>query len=679
MVPGKQSKEVSMAMRLRQAVTVVLVLALALGGGIAPVAAQAPGPPDESAADGRTPPRLGYVDGQVSFWRPGATDWVAAQINTPLAPGDELFTGSPGNLELQIGARAFVRAWADTSLGLVNQDPDYLQIKLTAGHVALDLRTLDPGRIVELDTPNAAFTIDHAGYYRVDVGANRTSFISRRGGRAIVTPANGQAAAIASSEEVIVESVDMPQVAAYVAPPLDEWDRWNYARTEYLVDAVSARYVSPGAYGVSDLDRHGRWRVVSDYGAVWVPTAVPAGWVPYSTGTWTWDPYFGWTWVDSAPWGWAPFHYGRWVFVDGFWAWTPGPVVRPVYAPALVAFFGGGPAVAVRAGGPVIGWVALGWGEPVVPWWGGPRFVGAPWWGGWGGPRVVNNVVINRTTIINVQNITTYRNATAPNAVVAVEHQRFGQGLITRQHVARVDIHALEPVRGRLDVKPSPGSLVPSSVRGVRPPEQHLARPVVATRVPQPAALGPTPETVKPTPVTRVAPTPRLVPAPQEPNAAVAAPRPPFGRGQAERPQPSPPPIFKGGPPRTPQVVAPPPRPSGPPAARESNALETPGRTSPASVPAPRPSPRAASPTPEVATPRPAPAPPMSPVKPPVVGEPRPASPAPPAMRQAPPQRVEPSRAPARALPGEAANRLAPGRGDVAPGSQVPRNGAPAR
>src|SRR6266545_5361056 len=254
---------------------------------------------------------------------------------------------------------------------------------------------------------------------------------------------------------------------------------------------------------------------------------------------------------------------------------------------------------------------------------GGPRFVGAPWWGGWGGPRVVNNVVINRTTIINVQNITTYRNATAPNAVVAVEHQRFGQGLITRQHVARVDIHALEPVRGRLDVKPSPGSLVPSSVRGVRPPEQHLARPVVATRVPQPAALGPTPETVKPTPVTRAAPTPRLVPAPQEPNAAVAAPRPPFGRGQAERPQPSPPPIFKGGPPRTPQVVAPPPRPSGPPAARESNALETPGRTSPASVPAPRPSPRAASPTPEVATPRPAPAPPMSPVKPPVVGEPR--------------------------------------------------------
>jgi len=42
-------------------------------------------------------------------------------------------------------------------------------------------------------TPTGALTVDRAGYYRVDVSGNRTSFISRRGGRATVTPANGQA------------------------------------------------------------------------------------------------------------------------------------------------------------------------------------------------------------------------------------------------------------------------------------------------------------------------------------------------------------------------------------------------------------------------------------------------------------------------------------------------------
>ena len=83
------------------------------------------------------------------------------------------------------------------------------------------------------------------------------------------------------------------------------------------------------------------------------------------------------------------------------WAWAPGPVVvRPAYAPALVAFFGA-PGVRVAVGAPFVSWVALGWGEPCVPWWGRPGFVGRPWWGGWGGPRVVNNVVINRTTVVS--------------------------------------------------------------------------------------------------------------------------------------------------------------------------------------------------------------------------------------------------------------------------------------
>ena len=66
-----------------------------------------------------------------------------------------------------------------------------------------------------------------------------------------------------------------------------------------------------------------------------------------------WDPYFGWTWVDSAPWGWAPYHYGRWVFVSGLWAWAPGRVVvRPVYAPALVAFLGGRVSLSIGVVGP---------------------------------------------------------------------------------------------------------------------------------------------------------------------------------------------------------------------------------------------------------------------------------------------------------------------------------------
>ena len=83
--------------------------------------------------------------------------------------------------------------------------------------------------------------------------------------------AGGEAVAIEPSEEVIIEGTESPRVASYAAPQLDEWDKWNYARTDHLLDAVSARYVSPGVYGVDDLDRYGTWRSVPTYGAVWVP------------------------------------------------------------------------------------------------------------------------------------------------------------------------------------------------------------------------------------------------------------------------------------------------------------------------------------------------------------------------------------------------------------------------
>jgi uncharacterized protein DUF6600 len=418
-----------------------ILLALVILVGTAPSDGAAE-PPSESDTVGPTPARLRYTHGEVSFWRQGAQDWAPAEINTPLAPGDELSTGSQGDLELQVGTQAFVRAWGDTQLGLVSQEPSSLQLKATIGHVSLDLRGLPPGRTVQLDTPHAAFTIDRPGYYRADVSEGRTSFTARRAGQATLTSAGGPLV-IAAGEGLVLEGAPTPTVRREVAPELDVWDQWNYARTEHLLEAVSARYVPPDVYGADELDRHGSWRVVQPYGPVWMPQHVPAGWVPYSTGRWISDPYYGWTWIDAAPWGWAPYHYGRWVFVEGTWAWAPGPVVhRAVYAPALVAFFGGH-GVQVGIGAPFVSWVALGWGEPLVPWWGRPGFVGRPWWGGWGGPR----------RVVNVNKITVYRNVSVRNAVVAVRRDRFVARSIQEVRIRKIDVRRLEPVRGPLHVR----------------------------------------------------------------------------------------------------------------------------------------------------------------------------------------------------------------------------------
>ena len=170
------------------------------GAGFVRVGSAQPVAPPAGNARQVTPSRVSYLDGDASFWRPGAQDWAPAKLNTALAPGDVLYTAQKGNVEIQIGPRAFVRAAERTQIGLDNQEPDFVQLRVTAGYVALDLRELPAGQTVEVDTPNAAFTVERAGYYHVDVVGDSVSFSTHRGGSAIMTPARNPRTAAATKK-----------------------------------------------------------------------------------------------------------------------------------------------------------------------------------------------------------------------------------------------------------------------------------------------------------------------------------------------------------------------------------------------------------------------------------------------------------------------------------------------
>jgi len=409
--------------------------------------------------------------------------------------------------------------------------------------------------------------------------------------------------------------------------------------------------------------------------------------VPYSTGSWVYDPYYGWTWVDAAPWGWAPFHYGRWVSVGDYWGWAPGPlVVRPYYSPALVAFYGGPSfSVGFGFGGGNRSWVALGWGEPCVPWWGPRNFRGSPHWQGWGGPRVVNNVVINNTTVVNVNQIHGWSNAGHRGAVVGVPGDQFGRGRVKVQHDDAQRIAKLRPLNGDVDVKPRAASLAPSVDRGQRPPRGTFERTVVATRAPKRDVPADVKRTAAPTRddsggaaaspgrifgrskqnVTRDesdGSAARVVTAPKRGNAEVLRNRPPFGtqNDTVERAVPPKPPRFGDS--------------RQPSAGRDERAVDM------------KPTTAEAPPRSRVQTPAPA------------LGRtregqaPRAAAPAPPRGRPAESSAMEPrgrpaesrasdprarEAAPPRNLPGEPANRVFRGRNVEQPRFEAPAQAAP--
>lgn len=383
--------------------------------------------------------RLGYMTGSVSFQPAGEDDWVPANPNRPLITGDRLWVDQNSRAELHIGGSA-LRLNAGTALAFLNLDDQAVQLQVTQGSLEVRLRFLDDNQTFEIDTPNVAFSLLRPGIYRVDANPDSQMTLATvrtgqgegtGGGQAFQVPPRSQAQ-ISGDQQISVNTV--------AAPAPDWFDTWGDGRDRAEDQSVSGRYVSRDMTGYQDLDAAGSWRPDPQYGQVWYPRAVPPGWAPYRYGHWAWIEPWGWTWVDDASWGFAPFHYGRWVLVGGMWAWVPGPpAVRPVYAPALVAFVGG-PGFGLAIGGGVgMAWFPLGPREVYVPsYQTSMAYVN----------RVnVSNTVVNNVTITNVYNNPTtvrYVNQTAPGAVTAVSRETFVNARPVGQAVVAVRPEALE-------------------------------------------------------------------------------------------------------------------------------------------------------------------------------------------------------------------------------------------
>ena len=434
--------------------------------------------------------RVGYVNGMVSFSPAGENDWVEATLNRPLITGDRLWADDRARAELQIGV-AVLRLGSRTSVTLLNLDDRVAQFQLTQGTLSVRVRRLDPDQVVEIDTPNLAYVIRQPGQYRIAVDAE--------GDATEVWATNGRAQVYAANSSYAVETGrayrfygnDLRDYEVVGLPRADELDRWARDRDNRYDSSISARYVSRDVIGYQDLDSYGTWQSVPEYGNVWMPTRVSSGWAPYRDGHWAWVDPWGWTWVDDAPWGFAVSHYGRWADIRGRWGWIPGPIsARAVYAPALVAFVGGGNfGVSISSGnGGAVGWFPLG-----------PRDVYRPAY------TVshryftnvnISNTVINNTNITNVYNnvnITNiqYANQRVPGAVVAVPAAAFAQSQPVAQVAMRVSSDAVfrAPVTTVAAIAPGQASVRGAAQERQSPP-QMADRPVIVQSVPPPAPVG---------------------------------------------------------------------------------------------------------------------------------------------------------------------------------------------
>jgi len=458
--------------------------------------------PDTSSAPAEDAPeraaRLQYMSGSVSVQPQGTGEWVAGQLNRPLTNADNVWADKNSKAEISVGT-GLIRLDSETSLTLSNIGENVVQLSLHQGAMNLHVRRLYDNETYEVDTPNQAFTILKPGDYRFDVDsdADKTIITVWRGEGD--SSANGQTVKIRENQQARFGEGTFSADDIHAAPAPDSFDEWARGRDEKLDHSASARYVSPDVVGYEDLDEYGNWKQSDQYGNVWVPNNVPAGWAPYSYGNWIWQSPWGWTWVDSDPWGYAPFHYGRWVYWGGSWGWAPGPIwARPYYAPALVTWFGG-PGWGVSFGfGGGFGWCPLGWGEPFIPWYHAS-------FGYFRGVNITNTHItnVNITNIYNNNFINgrprpgngivgahngtqlRYANMRAPGGFTAVSRNTLVNSMPVARNRLSVSPNQLSratPLRdGLAGVRPTRTSMLGGNFRhAAAPPPHAFSRPMVS-------------------------------------------------------------------------------------------------------------------------------------------------------------------------------------------------------
>ncbi|HUE53425.1 MAG TPA: DUF6600 domain-containing protein [Terriglobales bacterium] len=448
--------------------------------------------PTEPSRPEQDPPgrvaRLQFQSGSVSLQPQGTGDWVEGSLNRPLTNSDNIWADKDSKAELNVGT-GLLRISNETSLTLTNIGDNNVQVELHQGTLNLHVRRLHEGETYEVDTPNLAFAVQKPGDYRFDVGPGGDGTVINVWKGEGEATGEGPAVPLHAHERAEFNGTSLDHQISEVSAP-DSFDEWCQQRDQRLDRSASGRYVSPDVIGSEDLDQNGTWSETPDYGPVWVPSVAP-GWAPYHYGHWAWIDPWGWTWVDDASWGFAPFHYGRWVYTGGYWGWAPGPYyVRPFYAPALVAWFGG-PAWGVSFGfgfGGGFGWCPLGFGEPFFPWYRGSAFY-------------FRNINIRNTHITNITNITNnfynhghsglsghqfhYANLHAPGGLTAASQHAISGALPIAKNNVRVSANAAEraQLHGNLPLTPTRTSRLGANAGrpAAAPPTRAMSRPVVSS------------------------------------------------------------------------------------------------------------------------------------------------------------------------------------------------------
>ena len=435
--------------------------------------------------------RLGYMEGSVSFQPAGEDDWVGAVPNRPMTTGDKLWADQDSRAEVQLGS-AVIRLAPNTGFSS--------SISTTTPYRFNLLRAPSASPCAGSTTAMISRSIPRTWHLPSDSPATIASMPAKMAAYTIITiregegqaTGNGQTYTLHGGQAGTFSGTDSLNADVEQIGEPDQFDSWSETRDHRYDYSRSSHYLHPmsSATMISTTTATGATiRITAMSGS---PTAsMPAGrpimrvigigFLPGDgPGSMTIP---GATLPSTTAAGSALAVAG-----DG---WRVQSMLRPVYAPALVVFIGGGPG----GFGGNVGWFPLGPREVYVP----SYHVSEAYVN-----RVnISNTTVNVTQVTNVYNTTIVNNTTTITNITYANRNVQGAVMVVPQHAftsaqpvakARVQVSAQQiasaPLSGRVAVAPTRESVLGAkgSTAGhvAAPPAAVANRQVIARKTPPP-------------------------------------------------------------------------------------------------------------------------------------------------------------------------------------------------
>ena len=292
---------------------------------------------DDSAKIDKRVARVKFLRGNVQIKRKDGKQSERATLNLPIIAGDEIYAEENARIEIQFDNYSHIRLDENSGLKISKLSENQISVDISEGSLILSVTKFETGKdVFEINAPQTSISVEKKGNYRIDAGDKYNKEVR-------IAVSDGGKSRI-YSEDSSFTLQDKSRARFYLGGEyagqwetlsasryLDSFDRWSLNRSKGIANSLDNahydKYYDDTIYGADDLNNNGNWSDSDDYGQVWTPNKTALAnypnWSPYRYGKWRWLPSYGWTWVNDEPWGFSTYHYGRWVYINGSWGWSP--------------------------------------------------------------------------------------------------------------------------------------------------------------------------------------------------------------------------------------------------------------------------------------------------------------------------------------------------------------------